>query len=176
MPDYQKTLFCEGCQRQCSAPEVLRCQMKGKPVPELEAQPLAVKPKKTDRPVQVSRPPRMSSGIGDCLKAYFDKIGAKQQEGCSCEDIRLQLNKRPPELVLQELDNWVDSVMTNVKYLKGVKGALIKAVNLLLPNTLRTEVKSELLKCMEEAKARLSKIAQDAPKTDPDSKDDSTLA
>lgn len=163
LPDYQKTEFCVGCQRQCSAPEVLRCQLRGMPKPEVK-QSKVVTPQ--SKPVRK----RTESGIGDCLKKYFDSIKAAQAEGCSCEDVRLQLNKRTSDQVEQELENWLDSIMANVKYLKGVKGTAIKMANYLLPKTMRNEVKSNLLRCMEESKAKLSQTAQDASKTDSDQK------
>lgn len=163
LPAFATKEFCSSCQRQCSAGDVIRCRLNGGP-PEPE-----VKLSKVAGPPQ-AKPPRKrtESGIGDCLKAYFDSIGAKQSEGCSCEDIRLQLNKRTADQVEQEIENWIDSVMSNVKYLKGAKGTAIKMANYLLPKTMRNEVKTNLLRCMEESKVRLSQIAQDVPKTDLD--------
>ena len=166
LPDYQQTGFCTGCQKQCSAPEVLRCQLKGRPQPEvIVPKTKATAPQVTAMP---PRPAKPESGIGDCLKAYFDSIGAKQSAGCPCKDIQAKLNKRSPEQVTKEIENWVGDILENVKNLSGAVGLAAKAAKYIAPNMLREKLKSEILRCLEESKAKLSQIAQDASKTDPD--------
>ena len=166
LPDYQQTIFCEGCRRQCSAPDVLKCQLKGIPQPEV------IVPKTKTAAPQVtampSRPTKPESGIGDCLKKYFDSIGAKQSAGCPCKDIQAKLNKRSPEQVLKEIDSWVGDILENVKNLSGAAGLAAKAAKYIAPNMLREKLKSEILRCLEESKAKLSQTAQNASKTDPD--------
>lgn len=114
------------------------------------------------------RPAKPESGIGDCLKKYFDSIGAKQSAGCPCKDIQAKLNKRTPEQVAKEIDNWVGDILENVKNLSGAVGLAAKAAKYIAPSMLREKLKSEILRCLEEPKAKLPQIAQDASKADPD--------
>lgn len=164
LPEFEAPQQCQACQLMRSAGEVVRCRMKG-PAPSVEAKQPQVK---TVSKPMVSASPVKSSGIGDCLKAYFDTIGAKQSPGCSCKDVQAKLNKRSPEQVLKELDSWVGDILENVKNLSGVAGLAAKAAKYIAPNMLREKLKSEILRCLEESKARPSQIAQDAPKTDSD--------
>lgn len=140
--------------------------MRGKPKPEV------IVPKtKAPAPQVTAMPPRPAkpeSGIGDCLKKYFDSIGAKQTPGCPCKDIQAKLNKRSPEQVAKEIESWVGDILENVKNLSGVAGLAAKAAKYIAPNMLREKLKSEILRCLEESKTKLSQTAQDAFKTDSD--------
>lgn len=164
LPEFEAPQQCQACQLMRSAGEVVRCRMKG-PAPPVEAKPPQVRAE--PKPV-VSAAPVKSSGIGDCLKAYFDSIGAKQSAGCSCKDVQAKLNKRSPEQVQKELDNWAGDILENVKNLTGVTGLVAGAVKYLAPGMLREKLKMEILRCLEESKAKLSQIDQDASKIDPD--------
>lgn len=162
LPQYQQTVFCEGCQRQCSAPEVLRCQMKGKSIPKIAAQ-RVVKPADiadTARPTKPVRPPAYFSGIGDRFKTRMLSMGIKQKSGCPCKDVQSDLNRSTPEEVKENMQMFIDKIFGNVKNVGGLMGPAAKLYSYISPDSAKTRIREILLECLEDP----AKMA-DAPQT-----------
>jgi len=100
----------------------------------------------------VSMPPRLNTGIGDCLKVFFDTWKIKASQRCSCADIKETLNLTPPAEVERRLDYYVDQVFDNIKNLSGIMGGLVKAGAFLMPGTARDQIKTALSECISKAK------------------------
>lgn len=177
LPGYQQTGFCGGCQRQCSAADVLKCQMGGGPKPPEEAQETphkkfthVVNPAK---PVATPRVKRPSSQLGDCLKAKFDVYGVTQKPGCSCKDIQKTLNSSTVEEVERSLMVYVDNIFENVQNLSGIMGNLIKVYSWVSPDSAKTRIRELLQECLEAAKQKALSDAPECPTEPLDGQDGS---
>jgi len=163
LPEFKEKGVCQACQKLCSAGEVLRCQMKGKPIPKPTTQ-RVVKPVITHA---LGMPRRFSSGLGDCLKQKFDAYKVKQKPGCSCKDIQKTLNSMTAEQIEKDISLYVDNIFENVQNLSGLVGTAIKVFSWVSPDSAKTRIRELLLECLESAKA------PESPTEPPDSKDDS---
>lgn len=133
---------------------MIRCQMKGRPVPE-PPKPPVVKPVITH---SIGMPRRPSSGLGDCLKQKFEAYSVKQKPGCSCKDIQKTLNSMTAEEIEKDISLYVDNIFENVQNLSGLVGTAIKVFSWVSPDSAKTRIRELLLECLESAKAPESPV------------------
>lgn len=162
LPEFKEKGVCQACQKLCSAGEVLRCQMKGKPIPKPTTQHV-VKPARiadTAKSTKSVRPPAYFSGIGDRFKTRMSSMGIKQKSGCPCKDVQSDLNRSTPEEVKENMQMFIDKIFGNVKNVGGLMGPAAKLYSYISPDSAKTRIREILLECLEDP----AKMA-DAPQT-----------
>ena len=154
LPAFATKEFCSGCQRPCSAGDIVRCQLNGKPSMEgSKPTPPVVKPAvvaDTARSTKPVRPPAYFSGIGDRFKTRMSSMGIKQKSGCPCKDVQSDLNRSTPEEVKENMQMFIDKIFGNVKNVGGLMGPAAKLYSYISPDSAKTRIREILLECLED--------------------------
>lgn len=93
------------------------------------------------------------SDIGDRVKAKFAALNVTMSKGCTCEQIRRELNAATADEVMERIDYFVNATFANVSHMEGLIGFAIKGFSATVPSLAKKRIKTVIVESCDEWRA-----------------------